>query len=115
MSDRERLRNVARGMLREATHAERRLWGLLRNRKMGGFKFRRQVPLGPFIADFVCMEARLVIEADGGQHADNENDVRRDAWFKANGFRLLRLWNSYALDRDDEGLCRTILTALNQR
>src|SRR4051812_36329020 len=85
MTDADRLRSFARDMRRDATLAERRLWGLLRNRKMEGFKFRRQVPLGPYIVDFACLEAKLVVEADGGQHADNVCDERRDAWLEANG------------------------------
>jgi very-short-patch-repair endonuclease len=76
------------------TGAERKLWFALRDRRFAGFKFRRQVPIGPFIADFVCFEARLVIEVDGGQHADSVQDRRRDRWFAANKFRAMRFWNS---------------------
>jgi very-short-patch-repair endonuclease len=76
------------------TDAERKLWFALRDRRFAGFKFRRQVPTGPFIADFVCFEARLVIEVDGGQHADSIQDQRRDRWFAANKFRVMRFWNN---------------------
>jgi very-short-patch-repair endonuclease len=76
------------------TDAERKLWFALRDRRFAGFKFRRQVPIGPFIADFVCFEARLVIEVDGGQHADSIQDQRRDRWFAANKFRVMRFWNN---------------------
>src|SRR5216683_1045181 len=65
------------------TDAERRLWSALRGRRLRGFKFRRQHRLGPFIADFVCVEHRLVIEADGGQHAESAVDARRTAWLEA--------------------------------
>jgi very-short-patch-repair endonuclease len=101
-------------MRRNPTWPERRIWGLLRRKQMDGFKFRRQVVLGPFIVDFACLQRRLVIEVDGGQHADSGYDARRDAWLEKKGFRVLRIWNSYAIERDDEGLCRTILNALAQ-
>jgi very-short-patch-repair endonuclease len=82
MRDTQVLRGFARGLRREATDAERRLWSLLRNRQLGGFKFRRQVPIGPYIADFICFDRRLIIEADGGQHADSAYDEARDAWLR---------------------------------
>jgi len=63
------------------TDAERKLWSALRDRRFANFKFRRQVPLGPFIADFVCYDARLIVEVDGGQHAESRSDERRDRWF----------------------------------
>jgi len=73
-----------------ATGAEAELWTALRNRQLVEAKFRRQVPLGPYIADFVCFEGRLVVEADGGQHATDNRDAERDRWFAENGFRTLR-------------------------
>jgi len=88
------------------TEAERRLWRGLRMRQMAGFKFRRQVPLGPYIVDFVCLEARLVIEVDGGQHAGSEHDRVRDAWLEAQGFRMLRFWNSEVLGQTHDVLER---------
>jgi very-short-patch-repair endonuclease len=75
------------------TEAERRLWSLLRNRKLFGHKFRRQVPLGPYFVDFVCLEARLIIEADGEQHAESIRDANRHAWLAAQGFHVARFWN----------------------
>ena len=66
-----------------STEAERRLWAVLRGRRLQGYKFRRQHSLGPFILDFACVEHRLAIEADGGQHADNEHDHRRTAWLES--------------------------------
>lgn len=91
------MRRRARALRINMTSAERKLWYALRDRRFAGFKFRRQVPLGPFIADFVCFEVRLVIEVDGGQHADSVQDRRRDRWFAANRFRVLRFWNNEVL------------------
>jgi len=98
-SSASRLLGSARSMRRQPTLAEQKLWSLLRNRRFVGFKFRRQVPIGPYIADFVCYEAKLIIEADGSQHADNARDLVRDAELERRGFRLLRLWNSDILAR----------------
>lgn len=87
----------ARVLRSRMTDAERKLWFALRGRRFANFKFRRQVPLGRYIADFVCFEARLVIEADGGQHAGSMHDKLRDRWVIANGFRMLRFWNNDVL------------------
>ena len=75
------------------TLAERRLWSILRLRGVDGFRFRRQCPVGPYVVDFACLDARLVIEADGCQHMDSVSDVARDAFLRARGFRVLRFWN----------------------
>jgi len=72
--------------------------------KAAGFHFRRQAPLGPYIADFACHAARLVIEVDGGQHAEDggvERDMRRTAWLEGQGYRVLRFWNSDVLGNVD--------------
>lgn len=93
----------------DATDAERRLWGALRDRRLGSFKFRRQHRLGRFIVDFIYFECRLIIEADGGQHADNPYDETRTAWLEQQGWRVVRFWNSDILTnieghpRDDLG------------
>ena len=80
---------------RQMTDAERTLWTALRRRQIDGLRFRRQVPLGRFIVDFACYDARLVIELDGGQHADHaQEDAARTAWLETRGFRVLRFWNS---------------------
>lgn len=80
------------------TQAERLLWHHLRARRFFGYKFRRQVPIGPFIVDLVCMDARLVIEVDGGQHAwCRLQDEARDAFLASEGFRTLRFWNNEVL------------------
>jgi very-short-patch-repair endonuclease len=79
--------------LRQAAPAtERTLWRALRGRRLGGLKFRRQVPLGPYVVDFLCLRHRLIIEADGPFH-DVEDDARRDAWLQAQGFHVLRFTN----------------------
>ena len=77
------------------TPAERKLWTVLRMRQIHGLKFRRQEPTGPYIVDYVCYEARLIVEVDGGQHAGQtaDQDQRRDAWLAGQGFRVLRFWN----------------------
>ena len=74
--------------------AERLLWYLLRGRRFAGCKFRRQHPVGRYIADFACVQHRLIIEADGGQHAGSEYDARRTAWLRTQGWRVLRFWNN---------------------
>jgi very-short-patch-repair endonuclease len=86
-------RDTARALRRNATDAERILWRLLRDRRLAGVKFRRQVPIGPFVADFACISHRLVIELDGGQHADSLSDAERDAALAAAGWRVVRIWN----------------------
>jgi very-short-patch-repair endonuclease len=93
------------------TDAEQALWRILRNRRFAGVKFRREVSIGPYIADFVCYDARLVIEADGGQHNESCSDRVRDAWFTAEGFRVLRFWNSDILNYP-EGVAASIAAAV---
>ena len=105
------MRRRARVLRINMTNAERKLWYALRDRRFAGFKFRRQVPLGPFIADFVCFEERLVIEVDGGQHADSVQDRRRDRWFAANDFRVIRFWNNEVLS-NLEGVMTVLAQAL---
>src|SRR3954454_10860612 len=83
----------ARTLRRSAPTTERTLWTLLRDRRLGGAKFRRQVPIGPYVVDFLCAEARLVIELDGGQHGGPEDAVRQ-FWLEAQGFRVRRFWNN---------------------
>ncbi len=93
-----RLLQHAKTLRKTMTDAERTLWYHLRGHRLQGQKFKRQKPLGPFIVDFVNLEHRLVIEVDGGQHADNApDDRRRDAWLAAQGYRVLRFWNHQVL------------------
>lgn len=92
---RERVKQ-ARSLRREMTNAEVLLWRALRNRGLDGLKFRRQVPIGPFIADFACVDRRLIVELDGRPHDEPEqqlHDRKRDAWFETSGWRVLRLLN----------------------
>ena len=86
----------ARSMRREPTLAEKQLWKLLRDRRLG-LKFRRQVPMGDYIADFACFEAALVVEADGAAHRDPAYDAARDRWFAEQGFRVLRFSNDLVI------------------
>ncbi len=83
-------------MRSDATEAETRLWFLLRDNRFG-MKFRRQVPVGTAIVDFVCFGQKLVVEVEGSQHLDNPDDQRRDADLKRRGFRVLRFWNNDVL------------------
>lgn len=88
----------ARRMRREMTEAELKLWRILRNRSLVGIKFRRQVPIGNYIADFCCLDRRLIVEVDGGQHAELEvADAWRSRFLKQEGFRVLRFWNDQVL------------------
>ena len=79
------------------TDAERRLWYLLRAHRFKGMKFKRQAMIGRYIVDFVPFERRLIVEVDGGQHADSEGDGRRTRWLEDQGFRVLRFWNNEVL------------------
>jgi very-short-patch-repair endonuclease len=102
----------ARKLRRTPTDAERKLWTILRQRQFSGCKFRRQVPLGPYVADFVCFERRLIIEVDGGQHGwQAEQDDRRSDWLRAQGFHIVRFWNHEIL-RNIEGVAVVIGRAL---
>src|SRR5262245_52206360 len=92
----------ARRLRAEMTDAERRLWMHLRDRRLLGFKFRRQQPLHGYVADFVCMEVQLIVELDGGQHLDRQrSDEYRTRVLTANGFRVIRFWNDDVLLRMD--------------
>jgi len=95
----------ARQLRKSQTDAENRLWGFLRNRRLCGFKFRRQYPIPPYIADFVCVEAGLIIEIDGGQHASEQlRDEERSPFLKSVGYRTVRFWNNDVLLRTNEVL-----------
>jgi very-short-patch-repair endonuclease len=96
----------ARQLRREMTEAERLLWFLLRGRRLAGCKFRRQHPIGPYIADFVCLNHRLIVEADGGQHAEARlpADEYRTRWLMAQGYRVMRFWNGDILHRQNDVL-----------
>jgi very-short-patch-repair endonuclease len=92
----------ARVLRREMTGAEKRLWQMLRSRQTEGYRFRRQVPIGRFIADFVCHEARLIVEIDGGQHdPSSEPEASRTRFLESEGYRVLRFWNNEVLDNPE--------------
>src|SRR5262245_51464417 len=94
------LKNRARELRNNATDAERALWRALRGKQLEGFRFRRQVPIAGYIADFLCPQARVIIEVDGGQHAEQQSyDEARTAKFAAQGYRVLRYWNADVLSR----------------
>ena len=102
----------ARRLRRDSTDAEQLLWRHLRNRAAIGAKFRRQHPIGPYVVDFVCLERRLIIEIDGGQHATiAEQDTRRTDWLESEGYRALRFWNNEVLEQT-EAVVVTIRAAL---
>jgi len=101
-------RSFARTLRREMTDAEDRLWQELRDRRLDRIKFRRQMPIGKYVADFVCLEARLIVEIDGSQHAESDSDRVRHAELKARGFRVLRFWNDDVL-KDLNAVCDTII------
>jgi very-short-patch-repair endonuclease len=101
----------AKWMRANPTDAEKRLWSILRNKRLSDYKFKRQVILDWYIVDFVNFEHRLIIEADGSQHADNTYDERRDAYLKGQGFNMLRFWNSDTL-KETKAVTETIWCAL---
>lgn len=107
-----RLTIFAKRLRHDSTDAERQLWSRLRVHRLAGFKFKRQAPLGPYIVDFSCFEAKLVVELDGGQHAEAvERDIQRDNWLAGQGFRILRFWNNEVLG-NLEGVLTRILEYL---
>ena len=104
----------ARRMRREMTEAELKLWRILRNRSLVGVKFRRQVPIGNYIADFCCLDLNLVVEVDGGQHAEHEvADASRSRFLSQEGFRVLRFWNDQVLN-GSEFVVTEILAAISR-
>jgi very-short-patch-repair endonuclease len=95
------------------TDAERKLWFALKDRRFAAFKFRRQVPVGPYIADFLCFELRLILEVDGGQHAKSVRDAERDNWLAQNEFRVVRFWNNDVL-QNLEGVLTSLAGELDR-
>lgn len=102
--------STARKSRRDMTEAERRLRFHLRRRQWGGFRFRRQPPVGPFVVDFTCIERRWVVEVDGSQHLESVTDQIRDAWLQRRNFRLLRCWNHDVLERTEQVLAAVLAT-----
>jgi very-short-patch-repair endonuclease len=109
-----KLRSRARSLRRQSTDAERLMWSALRAHRLIGASFRRQTPIGPYVADFVCHAANLVIEIDGGQHFESKHfkrDARRDAFLASKGCRVLR-FNNHEVMTNREGVLETISAAL---
>lgn len=87
-------RDLARALRADMTEAEKKLWRQLRQHQVLGVKFRRQVPVGPYIADFASFAHRLIIEADGGQHCESAHDAQRDSYLESAGWHVMRFWNT---------------------
>src|SRR5579859_1927815 len=103
--------DLARKLRHEGTEAEKRIWHLLRSLQIGT-KFRRQQPIEGYIVDFVSFERRLIVEIDGGQHADpSDYEARRTRCLEVNGFRILRFWNNDVME-NEEGVYERIMTEL---
>jgi primosomal protein N' (replication factor Y) len=101
----------ARDLRREMTDAERKLWRHIRDDQLEGNRFRRQVPVKPYILDFCCLKKKLAIEVDGGQHAESSEDLIRIRWLERRGYQVLRFWNNDVLS-NVEGVLETVLATL---
>jgi very-short-patch-repair endonuclease len=107
------MKQRARELRRDQTEAESLLWRAIRGEQLGGHKFRRQQTIGAYIVDFVNLDAKLVLELDGGQHAEAvDYDAKRDTWLISEGYRVLRFWNNDVFE-NLQGVLATILTALS--
>ena len=106
------LSNKARSLRKNQTDVEQLMWKYLRNRRLFNFKFRRQFPIEPYIADFACLELKLIIELDGGQHASRINyDNHRSLFLKQRGFKVIRFWNNDVIE-NTEGVLEAIRLAI---
>ena len=104
----KQMNGLAKTLRKNLTDSETRLWKYLRAKQCGGLKFRRQEPIGNYVVDFVCYEKRLVIEVDGGQHAEEKyKDAARDGWLRKQGFKVLRFWDNEVL-KNTEGVLELI-------
>jgi very-short-patch-repair endonuclease len=106
------VKDRARNLRKNQTDAEHRLWKLLRAKRLEGWKFRRQLPIEHYIVDFACPAARLIVEADGGQHNGSAYDAARDQWLATRGWRVMRFWNTDILT-NEEGVLTAVLAALS--
>jgi very-short-patch-repair endonuclease len=102
----------ARSLRERSTDTETKLWNRLRGRAIGGHKFVRQEPIGPYIVDFVCRERRLIVEVDGGQHATDPRDAIRTKWLNDHNYRVLRFWNNDVL-QNINGVLEVIANTLD--
>ncbi|WP_436409514.1 endonuclease domain-containing protein [Kaistia defluvii] len=107
--------STAKKLRRDQSDAEKKLWLHVRDRRLEGLKFRRQAPIGTFVADFACVEAMLIVELDGGQHAEEQAgyDTRRTAYLQGLGYRVLRFWNADVL-MNTEGVLTEIVRAARE-
>jgi very-short-patch-repair endonuclease len=105
---------TARRLRRNTTEAERRLWGILRGRRLEGYKFRRQRPIGPYVADFVSIRYRVIVEVDGSQHLNSADDAKRTAWLESYGGHVIRVWNN-DLTRNPAGVADLVINTLKTR
>ena len=102
----------ARSFRKEMTNAENRMWYYLRNRRLNNYKFVREHIIGPYIADFVCRQKKVIVEVDGSQHAENiKYDSKRDNFLESEGYKIIRVWNSDVFDNID-GVLEVILDLL---
>ena len=111
------LRERARRLRRQDTGCEQRLWAQLRGRRLGGLKFVRQLPIGPYVADFACRERMLVVEVDGATHCSEEeiaHDAARARFLEAQGWQVLRVWNEDVV-RGIEAVLESILRGCDSR
>ena len=106
-------RTRARQLRENQTDAERRMWMLLRDRRLAHLKFRRQVSIGRYYVDLLCLQKRLIIELDGGQHNEKPDDAIRTAWLESQDFKVIRFWNNDVL-KNREGVLTAILLALKR-
>ncbi len=112
-----KLNSLAKILRKNQTQQEKKLWNILRNRQLSGFKFKRQYPIGNYIVDFACREAKLVIEIDGGQHNTSNGisyDEIRSEYLKHAGFMVLRFWNN-EIDENIEGVYQKIAELLQRK
>ncbi len=107
------MKQLARILRRNQTDAEKQIWKHLRNRRLAGYKFRRQYSVGPYVVDFVCLERWLVVEIDGGGHMEKlQKDERRTASLESHGFTVVRFWNNDVM-QNTESVLNVILEVLN--
>jgi very-short-patch-repair endonuclease len=106
-------KDFAKHLRRNLTPEEVKLWVALRGRRFENFKFRRQVPIGKYFADFVCYQHKLILELDGGQHSESNYDQKRDAWLHSAGYTVLRFWN-VDVNQAMDGVLLKIMDTLNQ-
>lgn len=105
----------AKDLRNNSTNAERRLWQKLKRRQIAGVKFRRQQPINPYVVDFVCLERRVIVEVDGGQHSEQlHHDDQRSQWLEARGYRVLRFWNNDVL-ANTEVVAQAVFGAVEKR